>query len=623
MSTTNNIKSIAEVVLSYEQALSTLQDAGVELTTKAIDDFVGAWDASRVGHTPARDATSLHWQTRFGSALTRWVLMPSTVVTQKQLEQLCFRKRHLSYLFAASGFRSTGHLGHNAVTRHADGQETIALSKLAVVLALMSINDVPSSFMDKALQFDPQVLLPLMLGWLSERANLTRLGEENRSRLLASAEKVRGANINHGYLNTFTAAWMFCSYAELPEKHDFKAVLNDILCQHLKTLPLPSGQVAAKSRSRPVALVILENLHSWHAMYRCYEKQLRSMRQYFQLIAIADKQRIDAKGAELFDDGHYYDLGGSPLDKTVQIIREISPDLIYYPSVGMHPWIICLANLRLAPIQLAALGHPATTRSAEMDYVITCVEGDVEKVCGERILVWEDDVLFSAHPDLQGFDLPEKVYSSGTVNIGVASKVMKLNYRLLDICRSIRANANCKVNFHFFPGESKIALDGVAAMIDRELPGANVYGEMPYLSLMTLLANCDLCLSAFPFGNTNGTVDACLLGIPNIAHFGPEPPAQTDKLVFRKAGYPLWLVAHSDEEYLATALRLINKPTELAELRASLPQRDVAARNMFGDEDAAKPNSFGDLMNWVWHNHTRILESGTRVIRWADIQGNA
>ena len=45
------------------------------------------------------------------------------------------------------------------------------------------------------------------------------------------------------------------------------------------------------------------------------------------------------------------------LDKhlTPAKVREIAPDVIYYPSVGMATWWVAISNLRLAPIQVAGM----------------------------------------------------------------------------------------------------------------------------------------------------------------------------------------------------------------------------------------------------------------------------
>ena len=45
------------------------------------------------------------------------------------------------------------------------------------------------------------------------------------------------------------------------------------------------------------------------------------------------------------------------------------PDVLYMPSVGMFVLTVFMSNLRVAPLQVAGLGHPATTHSDRIDCV--------------------------------------------------------------------------------------------------------------------------------------------------------------------------------------------------------------------------------------------------------------
>src|SRR5205085_12462901 len=49
-------------------------------------------------------------------------------------------------------------------------------------------------------------------------------------------------------------------------------------------------------------------------------------------------------------------------------------DVIVYPDVGMSPLDALLTNVRLAPTQIAAWGHPVTTGSRYIDAYLSCSE---------------------------------------------------------------------------------------------------------------------------------------------------------------------------------------------------------------------------------------------------------
>ena len=57
-------------------------------------------------------------------------------------------------------------------------------------------------------------------------------------------------------------------------------------------------------------------------------------------------------------------------------------DILIYPEVGMEGEVQLLANLRLAPIQIAGWGHPVTTGSSVIDYVLS--SGEMEPEDGSK-----------------------------------------------------------------------------------------------------------------------------------------------------------------------------------------------------------------------------------------------
>jgi predicted O-linked N-acetylglucosamine transferase (SPINDLY family) len=61
----------------------------------------------------------------------------------------------------------------------------------------------------------------------------------------------------------------------------------------------------------------------------------------------------------------------SNLEDWAKAILEKQVDVLIYPEIGMDPLSCKIANLRLAPIQLASWGHPETTGLPTIDYFIS------------------------------------------------------------------------------------------------------------------------------------------------------------------------------------------------------------------------------------------------------------
>jgi protein O-GlcNAc transferase len=63
--------------------------------------------------------------------------------------------------------------------------------------------------------------------------------------------------------------------------------------------------------------------------------------------------------------------GPMPVKAWLDEMRHDLPDVIFYPEVGMDPATSALAALRLAPLQIAAWGHPVTTGLPTMDLFLS------------------------------------------------------------------------------------------------------------------------------------------------------------------------------------------------------------------------------------------------------------
>ena len=100
------------------------------------------------------------------------------------------------------------------------------------------------------------------------------------------------------------------------------------------------------------------------------------------------------------------------------------------------------------------------------------------------------------------------------------------------------------------------------------------------------LSKCGLVLSSFPFGNTNGAVGTCLLGVPNVVNFGLGAPSQSEALVMEAADYPAELVASDDQKYFEIALKLINEQEYRSMLTSEL-DRVIAWNRLCGNHITA------------------------------------
>lgn len=87
--------------------------------------------------------------------------------------------------------------------------------------------------------------------------------------------------------------------------------------------------------------------------------------------------RDDKITAYLKSVGRYHLLDPeTPLVEMAQQVLQADPDILIYPEVGSDPLTYFLAHARLAPVQAAMYGHPATTGISTIDYFLSpgCTE---------------------------------------------------------------------------------------------------------------------------------------------------------------------------------------------------------------------------------------------------------
>ncbi|HVI34500.1 hypothetical protein [Phenylobacterium sp.] len=462
------------------------------------------------------------------------------------------------------------------------------------------------------------------LGLIATSPVLTARGADRRERLLWDAEGLEGQPLPGGLaaVTLASAAWMSCSYAAGPEKHALKPVLNRAfrrLLDELGLRDLPPPQAEARPE-RPTLLVMAEVIHAAHVQYRYFGQYLRQLRTRFRLVLVAPRKELGAAVEALFDEVFAFDPAA--VDFAPEVLRFVgatAPDIVFWPSVGMARWGPLLANLRLAPLQMTALGHSASTFIPAIDYYLT-EEGYVSDpgLFSERLLLLPDATLRFERPPGYARVAPQIRETADPVRIAVPSNVLKLNPAFLQMLGRVRREAGRPVQLHLFPNAPLLTVSSLRAAAGPLLEGAVVYPRLSPQAYLEALNACDMVLSPWPFGGLHSVVDALRQGLPVVAMDRPEPHGRTDAMILRRLGMPDWLVARTEDEYLGAALRLIGDDAVRLEASRAALARDVD-RVMFGDAETPLGSDVVDLVWAVFCRHEAIQADGRRAWRLADL----
>jgi predicted O-linked N-acetylglucosamine transferase (SPINDLY family) len=273
------------------------------------------------------------------------------------------------------------------------------------------------------------------------------------------------------------------------------------------------------------------------------------------------------------------------LDEWVEAISALAPDALLYPEIGMDAMTTRLASLRLAPVQLAAWGHPETTGLPTIDHYITASDFEppgCQMHYSEQVLALPG--LGCSYPRLnvvpQQLDLAALGLSRSTPLLlcpGVPFKYSpRFDALLVGIARQLGA---CQFVFFDAPDSQGLgtavrarmrrAFDSDGLRFDdfaRILPWQ---GRSGFHALMT---GADVFLDTVGFSGFNTAMQAIECSLPIVTLEGKFMRGRFASAILRRIGLDE-LVATTDAQYIALAVDLASDPARRVALRAAIEDR--------------------------------------------------
>ena len=596
---------------NYEAACTELLDILNKIDTNFGDIEGIDFDYPQQLETLMQDRI-VYFCTRMANAITQLFCDPQFSLSESGANRFFVVQRWLNLIFASSPYINADHIlqTYNCNPER-DSIYNIYLEPNKNVLMKFAVLYLPESNvnlnLDTMWETDKNICGSLCFALQSPRFIGTPAAFSKRSTILqwfpAKLEQFHvlddlPSNISHD-------VYMHCSYDTAENKHNVKKALNQVIRSHLLKCGWQDRQITqiGMRNGKPVMVVVLEHFHSSHSIYRTHSTSMIAAREQFYLIGLGNNA-VDQAGRDVFDEFHEFD--GSNILKKLAFLKEMCEKndaaVLYMPSIGMDLATIFVSNARFAPIQVIALGHPATTHSEFIEYVI--VEDDyVGSVScfSETLLRLPKDALPYVPSSLAPTDVQYVLRETPeVVNIGIAATTMKLNPYFLETLKTIRDRAKVKVHFHFALGQSIGITHPYVARFIRSYLGddATAHPHSPYNRYLNILHNCDMMLNPFPFGNTNGIIDMVTLGLVGVCKTGPEVHEHIDEGLFKRLGLPEWLIAGSVEDYIERAIRLAENHQERLALRRHIIENNGLKTLFSGDPSPMGKTLFAKLTEW-------------------------
>jgi hypothetical protein len=580
----------------YDAAIKTMTEL-LRAVEQAKDGFAGPVAS---GAATEREATIA------ASAITSMLADPEYKLNKESFGIFTQFHRAMIQVFEISGYRGTEHFLGAIGERDEKGSFKFKGFEIPKLFAGLSINMLSKPILQLLLKQQPEMSWPLVVGYLSEQILWNQQAEVARSEILKSGETWMSVKPTLNMVRHIGPAYMGCSYAHAPHKHDIKKVMNHITRGYLvgrgvSDVELPGARRAV--RRRPTLVVVAELYDSKHAMHRCYGPSIQSLKKKFKTIYFSTDGKCDEALEPIFDkvDNTPFKVG-TP-ETFINKIKSYRPDIEYFPRIDMRLPSILAANVRMAPIQMMTFGHPATTLSEHIGYAVLDAEqiGD-PKTVNETILCRKSVPRFEMRHDAD--DITPLVRAKPpVVRIAVPAWSRKVTPAFLEMCSRINKETSRKVEFWFFPNGSGPLYQAFKRRIEGMLP-AKVWPRAGYNRYIQWLNNCDIFFSTVPFGATNGIVDAMRQGMPIVNMTGGEVHAATDSHLVQRFDQPDWLTTQNADEFIAAAKKLIDDD----QLRVDISQKILAGNpdeKLLAD-DNSDALGFVEVFQAAYRHHERI-----------------
>ena len=543
--------------------------------------------------------------TMFASSITALLTDPDLILNRQGLGALLSLKTVLNRVFASTDFNDMSHV-YGLLGEVNNGQMQLEEGETAKYLVVTTIDLATESTFQilETLDQDSKVLFWLSLLDTQSALNPTVHAYIGRLIKMTSQLKVTAMQ-SMSELDMVNRVWFNCSYWDFDDKHKVKKYLNEIFRKTASVAGVkePKYFPPLQRERKPRLLIPIELWKVGSAMYRCYGKAVEKLSSRFHVIGLAQPGQIDDQNIGAFDET--LELKTLPLEN-VKMVLASKPDIIFYPSVGMIPTITHLAQLRLAPVQCMSLGHPASSFSKAMDYVLVEEDWHASEACFAETIICIESGSFKLARPLVNSTIEPVILDPEKFHVVVNSMYQKLMPGFIDACAEIAQGSTKNVQFHFLCGATPINIIGISTLIQEKLD-ATCYPMMAYSEYFSILQSCDLQLSPFPFGNTNGFIDAMLAEVPTVCLQGQEVFSRTDAIVSNRLQLPAISRADSAQAYIDTSIEFIANDNLRAQFREAIKSSDIDER-LFNDAEESD-GDLSDALYWALENHRKIDKS--------------
>ncbi|MEQ1515522.1 MAG: tetratricopeptide repeat protein [Usitatibacteraceae bacterium] len=269
-------------------------------------------------------------------------------------------------------------------------------------------------------------------------------------------------------------------------------------------------------------------------------------------------------------------------------------DVLIHLDVGMHPQSQLLAALRLAPVQCATFGHPATSGLEAIDYFLSASAAEppeAQQHYTERLIQLPRFAVSYARPNVSQRRAPSALKPGAGPLVFCAQPLFKL---LPDfdrmVARIVRDLPGCRLAFietMWTRVNAAFVMRMSAALREVGVDPATTLQMMPimpYEEYLGTLAAANVVLDSTGFSGGNSSFDAIAVGVPLVTQRGSMLRGRQTAAMLDIVGLPE-LAPMSADDYVTKAIELASDANVRADVVARMSRGSGA---LFDDVNAVR-----------------------------------
>ena len=283
---------------------------------------------------------------------------------------------------------------------------------------------------------------------------------------------------------------------------------------------------------------------------------------------------------------------------SARAIKAAELDAVIFPEIGMDPRHQVLAALRLAPVQCALYGHPATSGAANIDYFLSGAEFEpptAQLHYRERLIRLPGIGTLPSRPPASGDGSWYDRYATNSTLLLCLQNYIKLVPEFDAALVRIAAQSGARIGFFTRnpPLERRFRARIEVAFRLRDLDPAKHLVFIPvqkYPDYLAGIARAPLVLDSPWFSGGSTSLDAFSVGTPALAWEGTMARGRQTAGMLRMMKIEE-LIAKDADDYVSKAVALIGDKNRLGELRQRL-----LAQNAVLFDDGAVASAFAEFL---------------------------